>query len=341
MAAFALASVPAAHADEPVSFQGKTITMIIGYGAGGRIDVHGRTDAAALAQRLPGNPTVVVRNVLGADGIVALNVFWTQAKPDGLTIAEVGASQIDPLQFLKAKAAYDVSKFILVGGNAHSGTALVMRKEAEPRLLDKSKPPVVMGALSAVRTGMQATLWGGEYLGWNAKWVLGYPQTKALVMAVEKGEIDMTSFSEIEDVKRLKATGNFVVVGQTGYMKDGKLTARSEYEAPLLSDLVGDKIVDPVAERAFAYWKSITQIGEFIALPPGTPAPIVTAYRKAFEEAAADPDFKARINQAGEEFLPQHADALTTLLETIGHTPREALGYLSNVAKKQGLDLGE
>ena len=93
------------RADEPVSFQGKTISMIIGYGAGGRIDVHGRVDAGILAQRLPGNPTVVVRNVLGADGIVALNVFWTQSKPDGLTVAEVGASQIDPLQFLKAKAA--------------------------------------------------------------------------------------------------------------------------------------------------------------------------------------------------------------------------------------------
>ena len=340
-----LANLPARAADEvsfpPVSFQGKTITMIIGYGAGGRIDVHGRVDAAALAQRLPGNPTIIVRNILGADGIVALNVFFTQAKPDGLTIAEVGASQIDPLQFLKAKATYDVAKLVLVGGNAHSGTALVMRTDALPRLNDKSKPPVIMGALSAVRTGMQATLWGGEYLGWNAKWVLGYPATKALVLAVEKGEIDMTSFSEIEDVKRLKATGNFMVVGQTGYLKDGKLTPRAEYDAPVLSSLVGDKITDPLAQRAFAYWKSITQIGEFIALPPDTPQPIVAAYRKAFEDAVLDPEFKAGINGTGEEFLPQHADALTVLLSTIGNTPREALGYLSDIAKKQGLNLGE
>jgi putative tricarboxylic transport membrane protein len=340
-AALVFASAPPARAADAVSFQGKTVTMIIGYGAGGRIDVHGRIDAAILAQRLPGNPTVIVRNVLGADGIVALNVFWTQSKPDGLTVAEVGASQIDPLQFLKAKAAYDVAKLVLVGGNAHSGTALVMRKEAEPRLYDKTKPPVVMGALSAVRTGMQATLWGGEYLGWNAKWVLGYPQTKALTMAVEKGEIDMTSFSEIEDVKRLKATGKFMVVGQTGYLKDGKLTARAEYEAPLFADMIGDKIVDPVAERAFAYWRGISQIGEFLALPPRTPHPIVAAYRRAFDDAVKDPDFKAKINQTGEEFLPQHADALTMLLETIGHTPREALGYLGTIAKKQGLNLGE
>jgi hypothetical protein len=105
--------------------------------------------------------------------------------------------------------------------------------------------------------------------------------------------------------------------------------------------MIGDKVTDPLAKQAFAYWRSISQIGEFLALPPDTPRPIVDAYRKAFEDAAKDPDFKARINQSGEEFLPQHADSLTLLLATIGGTPREALSYLSTVAKKQGLDLGE
>lgn len=331
-------SVSPGHADD---FKGKTVTMIIGYGAGGRIDVHGRTVAAALAQRLPGNPTVVVRNILGADGVVALNVFYTQSKPDGLTVAVVGASQVDPLQFLKAKATYDVAKLVLIGGNGHGGTALVIRKDAEKRLHDKSAPPVVMGALSAVRTGMQATLWGGEYLGWNAKWVLGYPATKALVLGLERGEMDMTSFSDIEDVKRLKATGNFTVVGQTGYLKDGKLVPRAEYDAPVLSDLVGDKITDPLALRAFAYWKSITQIGEFVALPPGTPEPIVETYRRAFRETVADPDFKARIVGSGEEFLPQSAESITALLATLGSTSPEVLGYLRTIAMRQGLNLGD
>ena len=314
--------------------------MIIGYGAGGSLDSYGRLIAPYLAQHLDGNPTFVVRNMTGADGVVGLNFFYTQAKPDGLTITVGGATQVDPLQFLRAKAAYDVAKLLLVGGNTRAGTAIVIRKDAVPRLHDRSAAPAIMGALAAVRTGMQATLWGGEYLGWNAKWVLGYPATKALVLAVEKGEIDMTSFSEIEDVKRLKATGKFMVVGQTGYLKDGKLNARTEYDAPLLSDLVGNKITDPLAQRAFAYWRGITQIGEFVALPPGTPAPIVAAYRKAFEDSVNDPEFKAKINATGEEFLPQHADALTTLLSTIGNTPREALGYLSDIAKKQGLNLG-
>lgn len=325
---------------EAEDFKGKTVSMIVGYGAGGRIDLHARSVATALGQRLPGNPTIVVRNILGADGIVALNTFHAQAKPDGLTIAVVGASQVDPLQFLKAKASYDVAKLRIVGGNGHGGTALVMRKDAEARLLDKNAAPVVMGALSAVRTGMQTTLWGGEYLGWNAKWVLGYPATKALVLGLERGEIDMTSFSDIDDVKRLKATGNFIVIGQTGYFKDGKLVPRPEYDAPVLSDLVGDKITDPLAQRAFAYWKSITQIGEFVALPPGTPDATLETYRVAFKAIVADPEFKARIIANGEEFLPQTAESLTALLATLGNTSPEVLAYLSAIAKRQGLNLG-
>ncbi|MGE5540591.1 MAG: hypothetical protein ACM30I_18385 [Gemmatimonas sp.] len=335
---FALAPVTAA---EPVSFHGKTVTVIVGYGAGGRIDTYSRLLATELAQRLPGNPTLIVRNMLGADGVVALNYFYTQAKPDGLTAAVVGASQVDPFQIVKAKASYDVGAMRMVGGNGHSGTALVIRNEALPRLRDPNGPPAVMGALSAVRTGMQATLWGAEYLGWNAKWVVGYPTTKSLVLGVERGEIDMTSFSDIKDVQRLRDTGAYTVLGQTGYLRDGKLQPRPEYGAPLLSDLVADKITDPTALRAFAYWRSISQVGEFMALPPGTPSDVVDVYRRAFRDTVADADFAARLVKAGDEFLPQSSDDLDALLTTLAETPRDALAYLIEIARRQGLTLGE
>jgi hypothetical protein len=342
VALFALSSwgAGAANADE-ISFHGKTINVIVGYGAGGRIDTYSRLLASSLAQRLPGTPTIIVRNMLGADGVVALSYFYTQVKPDGLTAAVVGASQVDPFQIVKAKATYDVGAMEMVGGNGHGGTALVIRDEAIPRLNDRSGPPAVMGALSAVRTGMQATLWGAEYLGWNAKWVVGYPTTKALVLGVERGEIDMSSFSDKTDVQRLKATGQYTVLGQTGFLRDGKLQPRPEYGAPLLSDLVADKIAEPVAARAFAYWRSISQVGEFMALPPGTPRVVVEAYRTAFRDTVADPEFAKRLVGAGDEYLPQSADDVGALLATLSATPPDALTYLIDIAKRQGLSLGD
>ena len=341
-AAVALATLSgvAAVADE-TSFGGKTVTVIVGYGAGGRIDNYSRLLASSMARRLPGSPTLVVRNMLGADGVVALNYFYNQVKPDGLTAAVVGASQVDPFQIVKAKATYDVGAMEFVGGNGHGGTALVIRNEALPRLRDRSGTPAVMGALSAVRTGMQATLWGAEYLGWNAKWVVGYPTTKSLVLGIERGEIDMTSFSDVVDVQRLKGTGNFTVLGQTGFLRDGKLQPRPEYGAPLLSDLVADKITEPAAIRAFTYWRSISQVGEFMALPPGTPRPMVEAYRQAFRDTIADPEFATRLVKAGDEFLPQSDADVGALLATLSATPPDALAYLIDIARRQGLSLGD
>src|SRR5438128_12535328 len=76
----------AARADEPVSFQGKTITMIVGSPAGGGTDTSARLIASLLANHLPGRPAVVVRNIPGAQGITAMNYFVKQVAPDGLTL---------------------------------------------------------------------------------------------------------------------------------------------------------------------------------------------------------------------------------------------------------------
>ena len=75
-----------ALANEPVSFKGKTVTMIIGFAGGGGTDIAGRLIAAHLGKYLPGQPNVIVQNMPGAEGMTAMNFFGNQAKPDGLTI---------------------------------------------------------------------------------------------------------------------------------------------------------------------------------------------------------------------------------------------------------------
>src|ERR1700682_3813621 len=81
---------------EGVSFQGKTVSMIVGYAAGGGTDAFGRLAASFLTNALPGAPTVVVRNVPGAEGITAMNYFVQQVVPDGLTIAAGAHTAADP-----------------------------------------------------------------------------------------------------------------------------------------------------------------------------------------------------------------------------------------------------
>jgi len=89
----------AAAADEAVSFKDKTITMIVASSSGGGTDTSGRVIAPLLANRLPGKPTVIVRNIPGAQGITAMNYFVRQVVPDGLTATMASTTIADPLLF--------------------------------------------------------------------------------------------------------------------------------------------------------------------------------------------------------------------------------------------------
>src|SRR6476659_10912848 len=66
-------------------YKGKTITMIVNDPAGGPTDLEGRIVALHLPAHIPGNPTIVVKNVGGAGGLIGSNQLG-EAAPDGESI---------------------------------------------------------------------------------------------------------------------------------------------------------------------------------------------------------------------------------------------------------------
>src|SRR4051812_2062454 len=328
-----------AQAEEAL-FAGKQVTMIIGSAPGGGTDTSGRVIAQFIANLLPGKPNLIVRNIPGAQGVTAMNYFVKQVAPDGLTITMGSTTQADPLFYRKPAAQFDPTKFHIIGGVGRGGTVLMIRKDAEARLHDKSKPPVIMGSLGGVpRSGMQTTAWGISLLGWNAKWVVGYPGTSELLLALDRGEIDMTATGNLFHIRKLLGTGKFKILAQTGTLQEGKLTSRAEFEGtPFVADMMKGKIKDPLVQQAFDYWASITAIDKWVALPPGTPEAYVKAYREAFAEAAKDPEFAEQGKKVSEDFEPMTAEDVTFLIQSLGDTSPEAIGYSDKMLKKQGLE---
>jgi len=323
-----------AFAAEPVSFKGKTVTMIIGFAAGGGTDLAGRLVAAYLGKYLPGQPTVIVQNMPGAEGMTAMNFFANQTKPDGLTLTMGSGSVADPINFRKPQAKYDPSKFLFVGGTGRGGTIAIISKEAEARLYDKSKPPVIMGSPGGTpRSGVLVAAWGIEFLGWNAKWVVGYKGTTDLFTALERAEIDMTATSSTHQVEKLLKTGKFKIVSQSGMVRDGQVLPRSDFpDAPLLPAMLAGKIADPIARKSFDYWSSLESKDKWLALPPGTPADIVQVYREAFVKLTEDPDFLARAKVMAEDFTPTSWHDLQSWIRTMAETPNESIAFLSDAA---------
>ncbi len=334
----ALAAPPAASQDAP-SFSGKTISMLVTSSPGGGTDTTGRLVAPFLTRYLPGNPAVVVRNMPGADGLVALNYFVQQADRDGLTLVAGDAPSIDPIRYRAPQSHYDPGKFEYLGGIGRGGSMIIINSAAESRLRDKTAPPVTMGIATAVpRSGQLIAAWGIGFLDWNAKWVVGYRSTSALMIALEQGEIEMTATSNLFSLAAPIGSGKFKVVIQSGGLQDGKIVPRPEFsDVPLLSDTIAGKFKDPIAARAFDYWRAVLMVDKFLALPPDTPRPVVEAYRSAYREMIADADFTERGRRMSEVFAPMTPDDVAGLVRNVVDTPPQAVDYLNGMLRKQGI----
>ena len=334
-----LLGLSGAPADEPIAFKGKTVTMIVDSPAGGGTDTSGRLIASLLAGHLAGKPNVIVRNIPGAEGMTAMNYFVRQVAPDGLTVTMGSTTQADPLLYRKPQSQYDPATFSFVGGAGRGGTVLLIRNEAEARLHDKSAAPVIMGALGGVpRSGMQMTAWGIDLLGWNAKWVLGYRGTNDLMVALERGEIDMTSTANLFQIEKFLQMGRFKILTQAGTLQKDQPIGRPEFgTAPIFAALVRNKIKEPVVERAFDYWSSMTSLDKWIALPPKTPELFVRAYRGAYQAAVSNADFAEIGKKISEGFEPMAYEQVEFLIRKLADTPPEAGSYISAMLRRQGI----
>jgi hypothetical protein len=329
----------AAAAEDAVSFKDKTITMIVASSAGGGTDTSGRLIAPLLANRLPGKPTVIVRNVPGAQGITAMNYFVRQVVPDGLTATMASNTIADPLLFRRPQSQFDPTTFRTVGGVGRGGTTLVIRRDAKDRLYGRGAP-LIMGALGGVpRSGMLMTAWGIEFLGWNVRWVLGYRGTNELMIALERGEIDMTSTANLFQIQKLLDGGKIGFLSQSGSLRQGRIVPRPEFgSAPIFATMMQGRIKDPLIQQAFDYWASMTSLDKWLALPPKTPDAIARAYRDAYASAFTDPAFAELGKNISEDFAPVAYEDVDFLIGKSAAAQPQAISYISTMLRKQGVE---
>lgn len=329
----------AARAQGAGSFAGKSIAMTIGFGSGGAVDLYGRTLGRYLVHYLAGQPGLIVVNQLGAGGVVALNDWTNKAEPNGLFVTVGAQSQSDPDALLRTHAKYDPRTFNYVGGLAAYSQGVFVNSDAVARLYDKTMKPAVMGLVgTTLRTGNYQVLWGAQFLGWNVRWVRGYKSTAELRQALERGEIDMSTFGSSRDIDYLRQTGRFVVVSQSGAVKDGKIVPRASLgQAPLIADLVAGKITDPMAQKVFAYGQNVSQVGMWLALPPRTPQGIVATYVKAFTATLADAQYRTEFAKIDPDSPVASKADLDRLMGELGNVSPQTLDYLQTELAQQGI----
>src|SRR3954466_8731020 len=85
--AIALSMEPPLKAEPaPDFYKGKTIGLYVGFPPGGGYDLYARVVTPYLTRHIPGNPAIVIKNMLGGSGIRAASYMTTVTPQDGTSL---------------------------------------------------------------------------------------------------------------------------------------------------------------------------------------------------------------------------------------------------------------
>jgi hypothetical protein len=329
-------------ASAETSLKGKTITIIINSKPGGGTDGNARLVGSNMADHLPGKPTVVFRNLPGGGGIKANNYFYNRVKPDGTTLLVGSRTQISPTKLRHKAAKYNPGEYRYVGGTIRLGTLVLIRKEQLPRLNDPAARPLAFGGIDGERSGTAMAAWAKEFLGWNIKFVLGYPGATDMIMSARRGESDMIANQNVYNVGPLLKEG-MIALAQFGQRDDnGKMIPRTAFpKVPVFDDMIRPKLKG-AALKAYQTWMDDQLVDKWMALPPKTPDAYVEVYRKAYAAVMKDRKFMdIAKREFGEDFEAYPGKTMDKIAQDLAATPTEDLAYFLNLRKKLGLPSGE
>ena len=338
LAGLYLAVAQSPTAAQEVSFADKRINAIIGATAGGGTDLSTRLVGRFMEKYLPGSPRVVYRNMPAGNGVQATNYFANDAARDGTFWIGGGNAYIDAQVLRQSTVKYDPRNFHFIGGIARGGSVISLRQDKLPNLTDRSQSPVVVGTGDGTGTWEEMLCWGAELLGWNIRFVVGYPGTSAMILALRRGEIDSLGTSNLSMLAGLREQKVYKEFVQIGEIRSGKVVPRGYApDVPTMNGLLDGKLTG-VAKDAFIYWTDSNQLDKWYALPPGTPADVVAAYRVAFKKIFADPEFnKLGQSQISPDFGHQTADEVARLVRDTSYPSVQVTAFTHQLRVKHGL----
>jgi len=317
-----LAIVPlsGAWAQSPADFyKGKNIDLQIGYSVGGGYDVYARLIARYLGKHIPGNPTVVPRNMEGAASIRLANWIYNGAPKDGTAIGAVSrGAAFDPLLGSTA-AQFDASKYNWIGSaNDEVSLCVALSSSGVNTIEDVMTKQLNIGSTGVEDDTYQFPAVMNGVVGTKFKMITGYPGGNDVSLAMERNEVQGRCGWSWSSLKATRL--DWVQSKKINLLVQMSLAKHPDLpDVPLVTDLAKTDEQRAIFKLIFAR----QVMGRPYMMPPGVPQDRVEAVRKAFMETLADPDFLAEANKGKLEITPVSGDKIQKLVEEIYKTPKD------------------
>lgn len=270
-------------------YKDRQMTIVCGYSAGGTYDRTARLLAKHLGKHLPGNPSLIVKNMPGTGSIKAILHLYNVAPKDGSTLGVVARSYPIEPAFEPEKAKYDPSRFIPLGSTSTEVSVAVTWHESPVKSFkDLMARETTFGATGFRDDTGRFPLLARNLTGAKIKVVTGYPGGNEVTMAMERGEVEgrfAWSWGSVKSRSRPWLDGRKInIIAQMGLAK-----ARDLPNVPLLLDYA----TTPQDRAALELLFAPQAVAWPLIAPPDVPADRVAALRKAFDATMTDAEFVA------------------------------------------------
>ncbi len=318
----ALAPLTFAKADSVSDFYaGKTISLIISTGVGGGVDTNARIMAKHLGDHIPGNPSVVPKNMTGAGHLQDTNYLYAQAARDGTFIGAILPAFVG-YQVLDGRGAqYDARNFNYLGSSDVENANLYTSSSVGVKTIEEIQTrEVLMGATGAGSWTMLYPTLLNNLLGYKFKIVSGYKSTNEIHLAMERGEVFGRAGNFFSSLKSQNPdwlpNKKIDMLMQIGAVRDPEWP-----DLPLLTDLATND-----EQRAiFKLFSAEVALGRVFLTTPGVPADRLAALRKAFEETLRDPAYIEDARKVEMQVRPLTHEQVKALADEIVNLPPDVI----------------
>ena len=302
-----------AYADPIADFyKGRQINMIIAHEIATGYDIYARTLARHMGRHIPGNPTFIPQNMLGASGINGANLLFNISAKDGSAIGTFAHTvPLDPL-IGQGAAKFDASKFNYLGNMEESvGVCAVWHEAGISSLDDLKAKETRFGATATTGPPSQMAAAVKSLLGGKVRLVHGYKGAPGVKLAMEKGEV-----SGICGMPMSTLRSQWSDLLEAGKIKPIIQLSGAKGALPNV-EFVYDRAANDEDRQVYDLIFGILKLGKIFAAPPGVPAERVKALRAAFDATMKDADFLADAAKQRIDISPATGDAVAAFIAGI------------------------
>jgi tripartite-type tricarboxylate transporter receptor subunit TctC len=319
---------------QPVAdfYRGKRLTLISSSAVGGGYDQYARLLAKHMGRHIPGEPSIAVQNMVGAEGIRAANYLYAVAAQDGSVFGGVSRNigLVSLYEPGNSALQFDARKLFWLGSPQQEVGLAIVAARSGLRTLDDLRQREVTASSTArnAPTSVYPRLLNALH-GTRIKVIEGYDGSPAALMAFERGEVEAYVSGGLSAATLARIEPWLKNGSARAFLQMGMTRGAAFPDVPTAIEAMATSDHKRVFEIAF----TDQVMGRPFVLPPGVPAERIRALRAAFDTTMRDESFLAEAKAQKMDIDPIGGEAINALLDRVYSSPPAVIERLRELVK--------